>query len=199
MQSSWNCGPVLVVDDDAPSRSLVTETLAAAGLDAVEAATGAAALAVARGERPGAVVLDVNLPDVSGWEVCRSLREQWGPRLPIVFLSGHRTEAQDRVAGLLLGADDYLVKPYAPDELMARLRPLIRRSAADGTLAPLTPRELEVLRLLAEGLEPPAIAARLVISPKTVRTHVERILGKLSVHSRAQAVAVAYRAGLVAE
>ncbi|MHB1243420.1 MAG: response regulator transcription factor, partial [Gaiellaceae bacterium] len=84
------------------------------------------------------------------------------------------------------------------DELLARLRCVLRRSSppapAKGVLSR---RELEVLTLLAEGLRQPEIAARLVISPKTVGTHIERILGKLDAHSRAQAVAIAYRLQLV--
>jgi FixJ family two-component response regulator len=86
--------------------------------------------------------------------------------LPIVFLSGERVESYDRVAGLLLGADDCIVKPFAPDELVARVQRLSRRDGKQrsGTL---TSRELEVLRLLAQGKRQPEIAADLVISPKT--------------------------------
>jgi DNA-binding NarL/FixJ family response regulator len=99
----------------------------------------------------------------------------------------------------MIGADDYLVKPFAPDELLTRLRSLLRRVDAAEAARPhdLTPRELEVLTLLAEGLEQGEIARQLVISPKTVSTHIERILSKLGVRSRAQAVALAYREDLV--
>jgi DNA-binding NarL/FixJ family response regulator len=117
----------------------------------------------------------------------------------VLFLSGARTESYDRVAGLMVGADDYVVKPYAADELLARVRALVRRSNPERPLAEarLTPRELEVLRLLAEGCSPADIAVRLFISGKTVGTHIEHILSKLGVKSRVQAVAVAYRDGLV--
>jgi two-component system nitrate/nitrite response regulator NarL len=106
------------------------------------------------------------------------------------------------VAGLLLGADDYVVKPFAPDELLVRARGLLRRAgerkvAANGY--ELTRRELEVLGLLADGLGQREIAHRLVISPKTVGTHVERILSKLGVHTRAHAVAMAFRHGLLSD
>lgn len=113
----------------------------------------------------------------------------------MIFLSGERTESFDRVAGLLVGADDYLVKPFDPDELAARVRAVLRRAqpSVPAPLQSLTRRELEVLRLLADGLDQRQIAAELVISAKTVGTHIERILGKLGVHSRAQAVALAYR------
>ena len=102
----------------------------------------------------------------------------------------------DRIAGLLIGADDYLVKPIAPDELLIRIRALVGRAPAAARNG-LTPREQEVLTLLADGLSQAAIAGVLVIAPKTVATHIERILEKLGVHSRAEAVAAAYRHALV--
>jgi DNA-binding NarL/FixJ family response regulator len=111
------------------------------------------------------------------------------------------------VAGLLLGGDDYVFKPADPDELLARIVRAQRRAvAADDSSAesadtainpPLTARELQILRLVAEGRSPRDIAAHLVISPKTVASHLQRILVKLSVHSRTQAVARAYELGLV--
>jgi DNA-binding NarL/FixJ family response regulator len=115
--------------------------------------------------------------------------------MPIVFVSGARTESYDRVAGLLLGADDYIVKPYAPDELLARVRHLVRRSQAitSPVTGNLTKREREVLRLLADGLRQDEIAERLFISRKTVSTHVANILRKLGVRTQTQAVALAFR------
>jgi DNA-binding NarL/FixJ family response regulator len=114
-------------------------------------------------------------------------------------MSAERTESYDRVAGFLIGADEYLTKPIAPDELVIRIERLLRRSGpvAPPVAAKLTGRELEVLSLLAEGFAAAEIAARLVISPKTVSTHIDRILVKLGVRSRAQAVALAYRRELV--
>ncbi|MGH3041627.1 MAG: response regulator transcription factor [Gaiellaceae bacterium] len=118
------------------------------------------------------------------------------------FVSGRKFEALDRMAGLMIGADDYLAKPFAPDELLARIRAVLRsrRAAADPSVALdscLTAREREVLALLGEGASQTDIAARLVISPKTVAAHIDHILHKLGVHSRAQAVALAYRDGLL--
>ena len=190
---------ILIAEDDASFASFLGDVLVAAGLEATVASDGARALELARERRPAAAVLDVNLPRLSGYEVCRGLRELYGESLPILFLSGVRMESYDRVAGLLIGADDYLVKPFAPDELLTRLRSLLRRADAAEAARPhdLTKRELEVLHLLAEGLGQGEIAKRLVISPKTVSTHIERILSKLGVRSRAQAVAVAYREDLV--
>jgi DNA-binding NarL/FixJ family response regulator len=192
--------PVLVVDDDEGVRSLLHEAFVQAGHEVVEARDGREALELTTAFRPALVVLDVFLPRVGGYETCRQLRERFGDDLPIIFVSGERTEASDRTAGLLLGADDYLAKPFDPDELLARGRRLLRRVAPVRTLegqdvdafAELTPRELEVLRLLARGLRQPEIARNLVISPKTAATHIQHILGKLGVHSRAEAVAYAH-------
>jgi DNA-binding NarL/FixJ family response regulator len=197
--------PILIVDDDAAARELVRELLEGAGYSTLEAASGEEALVLAGEQRPSLAVLDPHLPGISGYEVCRQLKERFGERLPIMFVSGTRTEPHDRVAGLMIGADDYIVKPYAPDELVARVWRLLMRTAdgrpeADGDAAGswrLTERELQVLGLLAQGLTQKAIAAELYISPKTVATHIQRILTKLDVHSRAEAVAVAYRLGIV--
>ena len=190
-------GPILIVEDDAGVRGLLTELLEGAGYATRCAQTGEEGLALARAERPALAILDVSLSGLSGYEVCRALRDDLGERLAIMFVSGARTESFDRVAGLLVGADDYLSKPFAPDELLARVRALLRRSAAPAAAESLTRREREVLGLLAAGLERSEIARQLVISPKTVGTHVEHILGKLGVHTQAQAVARAYREGLV--
>jgi DNA-binding response OmpR family regulator len=191
---------VLVVDDDEMLLELVEAILEASGIEVTTAATGEEALARARCVRPALAILDVQMPGLSGYEVCRALREEHGGRLPIMFLSGERTESYDRVAGLMLGADDYMTKPFAPDELLARVRCLTRRgnAAGVGRAGSLTSREREVLQLLAEGLTQREIARSLVITPKTCGKHIERILEKLSVHSRAQAVALAYRDDLVA-
>jgi DNA-binding NarL/FixJ family response regulator len=193
------CGTVLVVDDDRNLRTLLATSLADAGYEPVTAATGDEALALIRTAAPRLAILDVNLPGMSGYELCRRIKEEVDSRLPIVFLSGDRVESFDRVAGLLLGADDYMVKPFATDELMARIRGVLRRSApaVPERMASLTKRELEVLRLLAHGSSQKEIADALVISPKTVGTHIEHILEKLGVRSRSQAIALAYREDLV--
>jgi DNA-binding NarL/FixJ family response regulator len=193
---------VLVVDDDEDDRAHLVRALSRAGLTVHEAAGGEEALGVAV-ERPGAVVLEVDLHDVDGLEVCRALRERYGDDLPLIMVSSERVSTHDRVAGLLLGADDYLAKPVNGDELVAKLRRLVARSrSANGNRETerrngLSPREIEVLRLLALGLGAAAISERLVIAPKTVASHIQRVMAKLGVHSRAQAVAEAYRLGLV--
>jgi DNA-binding NarL/FixJ family response regulator len=108
----------------------------------------------------------------------------------------------DRAAGLLIGGDDYVVKPPDLDELLARVRRLLERAQERSSSASagfgLTRRELEVLQLLGSGSRAPEIAAELGISPKTVSSHLQSIFRKLNVHSRAQAVSRAYEHGLVA-
>ena len=179
-------------------RELVSTLLGRAGFSTVDATNGEEAMAAARRHLPQLVLLDVRLPDVSGYEICRQLRDEFGDRVAIVFLSGERTESFDLAAGLLVGADDYVVKPFSADELLARVRRRLPSPVETEPLASdLTKRELEVLHLLAEGLSQKEIAAQLVISSKTVAAHVQHILGKLGVHSRTQAVAHAYRRGLL--
>jgi DNA-binding NarL/FixJ family response regulator len=195
-----DCGALLIVDDDAAFREFVSSLLDRMGHPIVEATDGDEALDAALAERPSLVVLDIDLPGASGYEICRALRDVYGEDLPIIFVSGRRTEQLDLVAGLLIGADDYLVKPFDGAELLARVRRHLSRAprSPNGDAgARLTPREQEILDLLAAGLDQREIAERLVISPKTVGTHIQRILGKLGVRSRAQAVAYAHRHGLV--
>jgi DNA-binding NarL/FixJ family response regulator len=191
--NSSACGRVLVVDDDADLLRLVCSALEAAGFAPIGASHATEAIAVTATGTIDLAIVDVNLPEVSGYELCRRLKEA-RPRLPVMFVSGERTEWFDRVGGLLLGADDYLIKPFALDELVARVRSLLRRVVppVGPRLASLTKRELEVLRMLALGSSQHEIAAELVISPKTVGTHIEHILGKLGVRSRSQAIALAY-------
>jgi DNA-binding NarL/FixJ family response regulator len=191
---------ILIVDDDAAVRTAVATMLSDAGYGTREAASGGEALHAAREEPPALVLLDVNLPGLCGYEVCRLLRDEFGEQFPIVFVSGARTERFDRVAGLLLGANDYVTKPFAEDELLARIHSLLgRRGAAVARelASRLTARELQVLRLLSAGLSPDDIARLMVISPKTVGAHVEHIYMKLGVQTRAQAVAFAFRGDLV--
>jgi len=156
---------VLVVDDEPTVRSVVAEYIRADGSRVTEVADGRAALDVVANDRPDVVVLDVMLPEVDGFEVLASIREIG--ELPVIMLTARVGEA-DRIAGLDLGADDYVVKPFSPRELAARVRSILRRTRAqtggdvidlgrivvdepsrevtvDGSPVETTPREFELL------------------------------------------------------
>jgi DNA-binding NarL/FixJ family response regulator len=195
----------LIVDDDPAVRELLATVLERAGYSIFEASSGDEALDAVRSHEPDAVVLDVNLPVRNGYVVCSELRALLGNQLPIIFLSGERTESFDRVAGILIGADDYLTKPFDPDELLARIARMLerlkdrRRPETGGNGFGLTPREEEVLGLLVDGLSQQEIAERLFLSSKTVGTHIQRIITKMGVRNRTQAVALAVRGRTLAE
>jgi two-component system, OmpR family, response regulator MprA len=125
---------VLIVDDDASLRRMLDRTLRAAGFDVETAVDGGGALVAAERSLPEVIVLDVGLPGLDGLAVCRRLRAK-GVGTPIIMLTA-RDAVPDRVAGLESGADDYLVKPFATEELVARVRALTRRrQPADSELA----------------------------------------------------------------
>jgi len=123
---------VLTVDDMADTRLLVRKALEREGYEVREAADGATALEAVRTDVPDVVLLDVNMPDMSGLEVLATVR-RLHPDLPVILVTG-RNDESDRVLGLDLGADDYLVKPFSVRELGARIRSVTRRAspAADG-------------------------------------------------------------------
>jgi DNA-binding NarL/FixJ family response regulator len=200
-------GAVVIADGDARERAVAAGSLQRAGYATIEVGSGAEALEASRSWEVGLVVLEVVLPDMTGYEVCRDLREENGDAVPIFFLSGTRTDPVDRVAGLLLGADDFIVKPVDPSEFVARVQRFVDRRAAappgrgaSGRVAApaLTAREHEVLELLAKGRRQKEIATALSISPKTVGTHIQNLFSKVGVHSRAELVARAYQLDLVA-
>jgi two-component system response regulator MprA len=136
---------ILVVDDDAAVRESLGRALRLEGYEVELASDGAEALERldANGDDPDLVVLDVLMPNVDGLEVCRTLRRT-GSRLPVLMLTA-RDEVSDRVAGLDAGADDYVVKPFALAELLARVRALLRRSADEA---------VDVLRFADIELDP---------------------------------------------
>jgi DNA-binding response OmpR family regulator len=161
---------ILVVEDEPQIAGLVRDYLEHAGFAVITAADGAAALALARARRPDALVLDLGLPRVDGLDVIRAIRRD--SRVPILIVSARGDEV-DRVTGLELGADDYVVKPFSPRELVARVRAVLRRGeaaplsderivagdleldlvrrrvSAGGRVVALTPTEFELLATLA--------------------------------------------------
>ncbi|AZM49655.1 DNA-binding response regulator [Streptomyces sp. WAC 06738] len=134
---------VLVVDDEENIRDLLSQTLRLVGFDVRTAASGFEALTAAEAKAPGLVVLDVMLPDIDGFEVARRLRAGGG-KVPVLFLTARDTVA-DRVAGLTAGGDDYVAKPFSLEEVVLRIRAILRRTRAVPA-EPAAPAESEVLR-----------------------------------------------------
>jgi len=212
---------VVIADDQALVRTGFRMILTADGIDVVaEAATGADAVDAVRRTLPDVVLMDVRMPEMDGLEATRRILSEAGERAPRVIIL--TTFDLDRYvyAALTAGASGFLLKDVSPEQLVAGVR-LVR--SGDALLAPaitrrlieryavrdsqtatlhrdlstLTPRELEVLQLLAGGLSNAELAARLQLSDATVKTHVARILSKLRLRDRAQAIVVAYETGLV--
>lgn len=167
---------ILVVEDERAVARGLEYGLRAEGFDVLLANTGQSALAIARRESPHLLLLDIRLPDISGFDVCRQLRSE-GRRLPILMVTA-RDEEVDKVLGLELGADDYVVKPFSLRELISRIRALLRRAYGelaatageqrlafgpividverllvlrDGQPVDLTPMEFRLLRYLASN------------------------------------------------
>jgi len=212
---------VVIADDQALVRTGFRMILTADGIDVVaDAVNGAEAVDAVRRTRPDVVLMDVRMPEMDGLEATRRIMASPDPATPRVIIL--TTFDLDRYvyAALSAGASGFLLKDVSPEHLVAAVRlvrsgdallapaitrRLIERYAARDSqtatlhrdLSTLTPRELEVLRLLARGLSNAELAANLHLSDATVKTHVARILSKLSLRDRAQAIVVAYETGLV--
>jgi two-component system response regulator MprA len=193
---------VLIIEDDTSVRRMLERSLGAEGFDVCSAADGGAALALAENSVPDLVVLDVAMPGLSGLDVCRRLREK-GMTGGVLMLTA-RDAVEDRVRGLEAGADDYVVKPFAIDEVVARLRALTRRGSdrserlahgeialdtatnavtvGDGDPVQLSRREAELLELLLR--EPRTVLSReaaidLIWGGAAVENIVDRYVGRL--------------------
>jgi len=206
-----DCGTILIVDSDDVSRLTAVQVAVRLGYDARPTPTGDELLERLGSDRPALAIIEVELAGAAnGLEVMRQLHEAFDDQLPVILVSASQIDAFDRTAGLMLGADDYLTKPLDAAELLARVKRSLRRVApanghanghgnghANGTDSGLSPRERQILNLLADGRTQRQIADELVISSKTVATHIQHVLSKLGVNTRAQAVSVAFRRGLV--
>lgn len=211
---------VVIADDQALVRTGFGMILTATGIEVVaEVADGAEAIAAVRRTRPDLVLMDIRMPEIDGLEATRRILSGAAAPPRIIMLT---TFDLDRYvyAALRAGASGFLLKDVSPEHLVAAVR-LVR--SGDALLAPaitrrlverfasrdeqaatlhrdlssLSPRELEVLRLLARGLSNAELAGRLQLSEATVKTHVARILAKLDLRDRAQAIIIAYETGLV--
>ena len=208
---------VVIVDDQALVRTGFRMILTADGISVVgEAADGAAAVAEVRRVRPDVVLMDIRMPTMDGLEATRKILSS-DDAARVIILTTFDLD-QYVYAALSAGASGFLLKDVTPEQLVAAVR-LVR--AGDALLAPtitrrlverfasrdvavlhrdlssLTPRELEVLKALGKGLSNAELAAQFQLSEATVKTHVARILSKLSLRDRAQAVVMAYETGLI--
>src|SRR5215212_1978829 len=120
-------GSILIADADRAGRGAVSAVLKRAAFETIEVDDGLAAIDAVRAGGIALVVLEVVLPEMSGYEVLRVVRTEYGDALPVVFLSRLRTDPLDRIAGLLLGADDFMTAPFDPDELVARVERFVMR------------------------------------------------------------------------
>ncbi|GAA0384542.1 DNA-binding response regulator [Acrocarpospora corrugata] len=211
---------VVIADDQALVRSGFGMILAADGIEVTgEAANGAEAVAAVRRTRPDVVLMDIRMPQMDGLEATRQIMAGGSHETRVLILTTYDLDHYV-YAALTAGASGFLLKDVSPEHLVAAVRlvrsgdallaPTITRrlverfaprdaakAALHRDLSELTPREVEVLRLIAAGLSNAELADRLTLSPTTVKTHVARILSKLGLRDRVQAVVVAYETGLV--
>ncbi|MCX4747889.1 response regulator transcription factor [Kitasatospora sp. NBC_01287] len=211
----------VIADDQALVRTGFRMILASDGIEVVaEAVNGAEAVAAVRRTRPDVVLMDIRMPELDGLEATRQLLAGGGCESKVIILTTYDLDHYV-YAALTAGASGFLLKDVSPEHLVASIR-LVR--SGDALLAPaitrrlierfahrdeardhlhrdlaaLTPRELEVLRLMATGLSNAELADRLTLGQTTVKTHVTRILTKLGLRDRVQAVVLAYETGLIA-
>jgi DNA-binding NarL/FixJ family response regulator len=192
---------VLLIDDVPDTVRMIAEALDQAGFTVQVATDGASALKRVARIRPDAVLLDACMPGMDGFETCRQLKLAQGMRtVPVIFMTG-LSETERIVEALAAGGIDYLVKPVAPDELVARLHAHLRvarelNAAIDTQAAgdrpanrenPLTQREMDVLEWVAHGKTNRDIGEILSTSPRTVNKHLEHIYEKLGVETRTAA------------
>ncbi|WP_018565965.1 response regulator [Streptomyces sp. PsTaAH-124] len=213
----------VIADDQALVRTGFKMILTADGIEVTaEAADGIEAVAAVRRTRPDVVLMDIRMPQMDGIEATRRIIDDAGPTgTRVVILTTYDLDHYV-YAAITAGASGFLLKDVTPEHLVSALRlvqtgdallaPTITRRLIERfaphdepqTIAPhrdlsgLTPRELEVLRLLATGLSNAELASRLFLSPTTVKSHVGRILSKLDLRDRVQAVVFAYESGLIA-
>src|SRR5579859_6570301 len=174
---------LLVVDDEPTILELLAGTLRFAGFEVLTAASGAEALRVAAAARPDLVLLDVMMPGGDGFDVVRRIRAG-GPWVPVIFLTA-RGDVGDRVTGLTLGGDDYITKPFSLDEVLARIRAVLRRSAGGGS----APSRLAVadLELDEESHEVRRGGAMVALTPNEFKllrflmTNAGRVLSKAQI------------------
>ena len=152
-----NAARVLVIDDDADIRGLVTELLGRAGHEVEGAADGRLGLRAFHKSQPDLVVLDVSMPELDGWQTLERIRDL--SDVPVLMLTA-RGDELERVRGLKAGADDYVVKPFGRQELVARVEALLRRTSPETSAGPRRPRHLHAQGGRPRGSPPAAVGRR---------------------------------------
>lgn len=196
---------VFIVDDDAAVRDALTHLLEAAGYRAEAYASGAEYLEACAPERPGCLVLDIQMPDLNGLTL-QAMLAQRGHSQPIIFLTGHGT-VPEAVRALKGGAFDFLEKPVEGGALLARIAEALQvdtdrrhqaaaREALKARCAELTERERELLPLVAAGRSSKEIARQLNISHRTVEVHRASIMHKTGAHTVVELAAIAEACGI---
>jgi DNA-binding response OmpR family regulator len=160
-------GPVLIVEDDRNTAALIKTYLEKEGFQAIVAYDGEEGLKLIRTSQPGFVILDIMLPKIDGWEVCRRLRSF--SDVPVLMLTA-REEEIDRVLGLSLGADDYVVKPFSPRELLERVKAILRRAR------PVPGKKEQVLKHGGLVLDPEKLKVTLHGRPVSLTSHEYKLL-----------------------
>ncbi|MGB3263641.1 MAG: response regulator [Microcoleus sp.] len=212
---------ILVVDDEADCQKVLAMYLESQGYRVECANSGIEALSVFENVRPDLIISDVMMPEMDGFELCRNLRtSHLGQFVPFIFLSG-QGETDSKVKGHKFGADDYLVKPFQSEEILAKVKAQLERThrinaeivrllqtatarAPQPTVAavlpgppplPLTPAEERVFWEAIQGYTNKQISQQLFISPRTVQAHLSSIFSKLQLENRAQLVRFALQRG----
>lgn len=193
---------LMLVDDDPNLILLVKDYLEFRGYEVITAGNGREALEILENTVPDLLICDVMMPEMDGYTLVQTVRED--PRiswLPVLFLSA-KGQSQDRVKGLNTGADVYLVKPFEPEELVAQVESslkqasrLIQHKSHGISQSPkikarrnveLTPTELKVVQLVAQGMANREIAVEMKVSQRTIESHVSNMLGKTGLHNRTE-------------
>ncbi len=198
---------VLLVDDNP---KYLKDALPHYGYDVFTAADGIQALKILAENKFDIILLDVMMPNMNGWDTLREIRKNLETKnVPVIMITAVNEE-EKMVSGLRNGADDYIIKPFILQNLLARMEAVLRRTrrqenlpkelpfnSGDKTLKSLTSREKDVLTMAAKGANNKEIAERLVLSEVTVKSHMNSIFKKLKVTNRTQAVLLAIQMNLI--
>jgi DNA-binding NarL/FixJ family response regulator len=201
--SVGNQKKLLLIDDDPNLILLVKDYLEFRGYEVITAENGREALEVLESNTPDMIICDVMMPEMDGYSLVSTIRSDpktsW---IPVLFLSA-KGQSQDRVKGLNIGADVYMVKPFEPEELVAQVESSLKQASrliqhkdsklGDGTPkiqvpfdVELTPTELRVVQYVARGMANREIAEELNVSQRTIESHVSNMLGKTGLHNRTE-------------